>query len=118
MDSRVIRPATDAKEYLQPIRKTIKKRENKRLDWERYMDKVNSLSKKLKRSDRDNAALARAEEDLAKAADVGFLVHLISIMTDDFDRTSKLPTNTSRKPSLPSLRPHSPSCPICLPYKS
>jgi amphiphysin len=75
MDSRVIRPATDAKEYLQPIRKTIKKRENKRLDWERYIDKVNSLSKKLKRSDRDNAALARAEEDLAKAADVGFSVH-------------------------------------------
>lgn len=69
MDSRVIRPATDAKEYLQPIRKTIKKRENKRLDWERYTDKVNSLNKKLKRSDRDNAALARAEEDLAKAAD-------------------------------------------------
>jgi hypothetical protein len=73
--SRVIRPATDAKEYITPIRKTIKKRENKRLDWERYTDKVNSLSKKLKRSDRDNAALARAEEDLAKAADVCFSVH-------------------------------------------
>jgi hypothetical protein len=118
MDSRVIRPATDAKEYLQPIRKTIKKRENKRLDWERYTDKVNSLTKKLKRSDRDNAALARAEEDLAKAADVGFSVHLISTMTDARNRTSKLPTNTSRKRSLPSLRPHSPSCLICLPSKS
>jgi len=69
MDSRVIRPATDAKEYLQPIRKTIKKRENKRLDWERYTDKVNNASKKLKRSDRENAALAKAEEDLSKAAD-------------------------------------------------
>jgi hypothetical protein len=118
MDSRVIRPATDAKEYLQPIRKTIKKRENKRLDWERYTDKVNSLTKKLKRSDRDNAALARAEEDLAKAADVGFPVHLISTMTDARNRTSKLPTNTSRKRSLPSLRPHSPSCLICLQSKS
>ena len=82
MDSRVIRPATDAKEYLQPIRKTIKKRENKRLDWERYIDKVNSLSKKLKRSDRDNAALARAEEDLAKAADVGLSVHHYSPCAD------------------------------------
>jgi len=69
MDSRVIRPATDAKEYLAPIRKTIKKRENKRLDWERYIDKVNHSSKKLKRSDRENAALAKAEEELAKAAD-------------------------------------------------
>jgi len=73
MDSRVIRPATDAKEYLQPIRKTIKKRENKRLDYERYFDKVTSLSKKLKRSDRDNAALAKAEEELSKAKDVGLL---------------------------------------------
>lgn len=118
MDSRVIRPATDAKEYLQPIRKTIKKRENKRLDWERYTDKVNSLNKKLKRSDRDNAALARAEEDLAKAADVGFSVHLISTMTDARNRTLKLRTNTSRKRSLPSLRPHSPFCLICLPSKS
>ena len=70
MDARVIKPATDAKEYIQPVRKTIKKRENKRLDWERYTDKVNHASKKLKRSDRDNAALVKAEEELAKAGDV------------------------------------------------
>ncbi|KAF4625979.1 hypothetical protein G7Y89_g12184 [Cudoniella acicularis] len=70
MDARIIKPAVDAKEYLQPLRKTIKKRENKRVDWERYIDKVNNLqSKKLKRSDRENAALAKAEEDLSKAAD-------------------------------------------------
>lgn len=71
MDARVIKPATEAKEYLQPIRKTIKKRENKRLDWERFLDKVNSQSKKMKRTDRENAALAKSEEELAKAADVG-----------------------------------------------
>ena len=70
MDNRVIRPATDAKEYLQPLRKTIKKRENKRLDWERYIDKVNSAQRKLKRTDRENAALAKAEEELGRAADV------------------------------------------------
>lgn len=70
MDARVIRPATDAKEFLQPVRKTIKKRENKRLDWERYIDKVNHASKKLKRTDRENAALAKAEEELSRAADV------------------------------------------------
>ncbi|TVY81152.1 Regulator of cytoskeleton and endocytosis [Lachnellula suecica] len=70
MDSRIIRPAGDAKEFLQPLRKTIKKRENKRVDWERYIDKVNNLqTKKLKRTDRENAALAKAEEDLAGAAD-------------------------------------------------
>lgn len=70
MDARVIRPATDAKEYLQPFRKTIKKRENKRLDWERFIDKVNSAQKKMKRTDRENAALAKAEQDLAHAAEV------------------------------------------------
>ncbi|KAG0650376.1 Regulator of cytoskeleton and endocytosis [Hyphodiscus hymeniophilus] len=69
MDARVIKPATDAKDYIQPIRKTIKKRDNKRLDWERYIDKVNHASKKMKRTDRENAALAKAEEELAKAAD-------------------------------------------------
>jgi amphiphysin len=74
MDARIIKPATEAKEYIQPIRKTIKKRDNKRLDWERYIDKVNHSSKKMKRTDRENAALAKAEEDLAIAADVSVLV--------------------------------------------
>jgi len=61
MDARVIKPATDAKEYIQPVRKTIKKRENKRLDWERYIDKVNNYQRKPKRTDRENAALAKSE---------------------------------------------------------
>lgn len=76
MDSRVIRPATEVKEYLQPLRKTIKKRETKRLDWERYIDKVNTMSSKLGRSDKENASLARAEEELARASDVGFRYNL------------------------------------------
>ena len=72
MDSRVIRPATDVKEYLQPVRKTIKKRENKRLEWERNIDKVNTMTSKMGRSDKENAALAKAEEELARTSDVGF----------------------------------------------
>jgi amphiphysin len=71
MDSRVIRPATDVKEYLQPVRKTFKKRENKRLDWERYIDKVNTASSKLGRSDKENATLAKLEGELSIAANVG-----------------------------------------------
>lgn len=71
MDARVIKPATDAKEYLAPIKKTIKKRENKRLDWERYQDKVLNYQRKMKRTDRENAALAKAEEELSRAAEVG-----------------------------------------------
>jgi hypothetical protein len=69
MDSRVIKPATEAKEYIQPVRKTIKKRENKRLDYERYQDRVTNALKKQKRSDRENAALAKAEDDLTKASE-------------------------------------------------
>ncbi|KAG9245908.1 hypothetical protein BJ878DRAFT_533579 [Calycina marina] len=69
MDARVIRPVMDAKEYLQPLRKTIKKRENKRLDWERYIDKVNTAQRKMKRTDKENISLAKAEQDLGIAAD-------------------------------------------------
>lgn len=32
IDSRMIRPAMDAKDYVQPIKKTIKKREDKKVD--------------------------------------------------------------------------------------
>jgi amphiphysin len=67
MDARIIRPASDAKEYIQPIKKTIKKRENKRLDYERHFDRVTSAAKKQKR---DDAALAKAEVELSKATDV------------------------------------------------
>ncbi|KAL3418932.1 sh3 domain signaling protein [Phlyctema vagabunda] len=69
MDSRIIKPATEARDHIQPMKKTIKKRENKRLDWERYMDKVNNASRKQARSDRENAALAKAEQELAKASE-------------------------------------------------
>jgi amphiphysin len=69
-DIRIIKPATDAKEYIQPIKKTIKKRENKRLDYERYFDRVTNAAKKQKRSERENATLAKAEVELLKASDV------------------------------------------------
>ncbi len=70
MDDRIIKPATEAKEYIQPIKKTIKKRENKRLDYERYFDRVTHASKKQNRSERDESSLAKAEVDLSKATDV------------------------------------------------
>ncbi len=69
-DIRIIKPATEAKECIQPIKKTIKKRENKRLDYERYFDRVNNAAKKQKRSEREDAALAKAEIELSKATDV------------------------------------------------
>lgn len=73
MDARIIKPATEAREYIQPMKRTIKKRENKRLDWERYMDKVNNASRKQSRSDRENAVLAKAEQELSAASEVRLL---------------------------------------------
>jgi amphiphysin len=73
MDVRIIRPAMDAKEYIQPIKKTIKKRDNKRLDYERHFDKVTNAAKKPRRTDKDEVALAKAEVELSKATDVSYL---------------------------------------------
>jgi amphiphysin len=70
VDMRIIRPATDAKECIQPLKKTIKKRENKRLDYERHHDRVVGASKKAQRSEREDAALVKMEAELAKATDV------------------------------------------------
>ncbi|KAI9845736.1 MAG: hypothetical protein M1837_004569 [Sclerophora amabilis] len=64
IDARVIKPAMEAKESIQPLKKVIKKREDKKLDYEKYQNRVDTAKKKLKRSDKDNIALAKAEENL------------------------------------------------------
>ncbi|KAI9812749.1 MAG: hypothetical protein M1827_004505 [Pycnora praestabilis] len=67
VDTRIIKPAMDAKDFIQPLKKTIKKREDKKLDFERYQGRVDTSKKKLKRSDRENISLAKSEVDLARA---------------------------------------------------
>lgn len=69
IESVVIKPAVDAHEAIQPIRRTIKKRENKRLDYEKQQDKVNKLSRKYPRSPKEDAALAKAESDMQIVAE-------------------------------------------------
>ncbi|KAI0894446.1 hypothetical protein F4806DRAFT_124077 [Annulohypoxylon nitens] len=69
IESSVIRPATDARDFIAPLRKTIKKRENKRLDYEKCQDKVNKLQRKSGRSPKEDAALAKAEGEVARAAE-------------------------------------------------
>jgi hypothetical protein len=89
MENRMIRPAAQAKELLAPMKTTIKKREDRKvdsflssarvyrltanvffqLDYERSQGRHDSYSKKQKRSERDNASLAKAEMDLAKATE-------------------------------------------------
>ncbi|TQS37553.1 hypothetical protein Golomagni_01967 [Golovinomyces magnicellulatus] len=68
IDCSIINPAVNTKELIQPLKKMIKKRENKRLDWEMYVNRVDGYLKKMKRTDRENTALTKAEEDAAQAA--------------------------------------------------
>lgn len=70
IDSTIIRPAADARDFIAPLRKTIKKRENKRLDFERCQDKVNKMQRKGGRTAKEDAALAKAEGEVARTADV------------------------------------------------
>ncbi|OTB07336.1 hypothetical protein M426DRAFT_20044 [Hypoxylon sp. CI-4A] len=69
IESAIIRPAADAREFIAPLRKTVKKRENKRLDYEKCQDKVNKLQRKAGRSPKEEAALAKAEGEVARAAE-------------------------------------------------
>ncbi|EEH33892.1 hypothetical protein PAAG_04941 [Paracoccidioides lutzii Pb01] len=90
VDERMIKPAMNAKDYLQPMKKIIKKRDDKKLDFERYQSRVDTSRKKMKRSDRDNSALAKAEIDLSRAkdeynaADEHLRTHLPPLITATF----------------------------------
>ncbi|KAK3943930.1 protein hob1 [Diplogelasinospora grovesii] len=69
IESRLYKPCTDARDYISPIRKTIKNRENKRLDYEKCQEKLSKLHKKSSRSPKEDAALAKAEDELSRASD-------------------------------------------------
>ncbi|KAJ5775447.1 uncharacterized protein N7511_000458 [Penicillium nucicola] len=70
VENRMTRPAANAKESLLPMKKTIKKRNDKKSDFERSQGRVDGLTKKPKRSDRDNVNLAKAETELATAKEL------------------------------------------------
>ena len=65
----MIRPAQEAKDSLQTMRKTIKRREDKKLDFERYQSRFESSNKKSKTSDRDRIVAAKAQSDLTIATE-------------------------------------------------
>ncbi|KIW10236.1 hypothetical protein PV08_11198 [Exophiala spinifera] len=69
VEDKLIQPAQSAKDSLHTMRKTIKKREDRKLDYERYQNRVDTAQKKAKRSERENAALAKSQSDLASATE-------------------------------------------------
>lgn len=113
VETEILRPALSARECIAPIRKTIKKRENKRLDVEKTQDKVHKLHRKMPRTPKEDAQLSKAEDDLAVMSEVrshrqeaaNSRTHSLTI----FIRSSKSPTPICEKPYRPSLRPPSAS---------
>lgn len=69
VDARMIHVAQSAKDSLHTLKKTIKKREDRKLDFERYQSRVENGKHKGKPSDRDRATLTKAEAELAAATE-------------------------------------------------
>ncbi|KAJ5470463.1 hypothetical protein N7530_007820 [Penicillium desertorum] len=84
VDTRLSQPAARAKESLAPMKKTIKKRNDKKTDFEISQGRVDSLMKKPKRTDRENVSLAKAEVELANTKE--------AYQAADHDLRQRLPT--------------------------
>ncbi|KAJ5221979.1 uncharacterized protein N7469_010866 [Penicillium citrinum] len=84
VEDKMARPAENAKSSLEPMKKTIKKRNDKKVDFEIYQGKVDGLIHKQKRSDRENANLSKAQLDLASAKEI--------YQAADDDLRQRLPT--------------------------
>jgi hypothetical protein len=70
IDDHVMKPAADARDSIAPIRKTIKKREDKRLDYEKTQEKTLKLQRKPGRTPKEDAAFAKADAEMSRAAEV------------------------------------------------
>ncbi|KAI1755821.1 hypothetical protein F4782DRAFT_527176 [Xylaria castorea] len=69
IETRIVKPASCAREYIDPMRKTIKKRENKRVDFEKVQDKTTKLQRKAGKTPKEEASLAKLEAELARVSE-------------------------------------------------
>jgi len=67
VDKMLVERLSEAKAALKPIKKAIDKRENKKLDFERFTKTVENQRGKKNKSDRDYSVLSKAELDLERA---------------------------------------------------
>lgn len=67
MNTRIVTPAKEARAAIQPYKKVIKKREDRKLDYERYKGRTENYEKKTKRSEREDKALSKYQVDLSAA---------------------------------------------------
>lgn len=67
IQTKLLHPAMDAKQSIAPLKKVVKKRENHKLDYERYQARVDHAKTKGAKSQRDEATLIKHEADLSGA---------------------------------------------------
>lgn len=96
VQNRLVTPAEQAKACLKPLKKTLKHRENTKLDYERYLSRTEHAQKKQTRSMKEETALAKHESDLAQA-------HVDYQTADDQIRESFPPITAAVKALLPQL---------------
>lgn len=96
VQNRLVTPAEQAREHLKPLKKTLKHRENTKLDYERYLSRTEHAQKKQTRSMKEEAALAKHESDLAQA-------HVDYQNADDQIKETFPPLTAAVKGLLPQL---------------
>jgi amphiphysin len=70
IEYQVIKPAQDAREALQPMKKFIKKRLERKVDFERYQGRYEAVAKMKNRSEREEAAMIKHQSDVERSRDV------------------------------------------------
>lgn len=73
VEKAVIGPLMEARSYLKPILKYIQKRDDKKLDYEKFYKLVENYKAKPNPSRREQSILAKGELDLEEATIVSFL---------------------------------------------
>lgn len=121
IEKEIINPALDARNSINPIRKTIKKRENKRLDVEKCQDRVHKLHRKMPRSPKEDAQLSKSEDELSTLQEVYLcplgIIPNIKVLIHNA-RSSRLPMPICGRPYLRSSRLHSAWYRLFLPHMS
>ncbi|EME84822.1 uncharacterized protein MYCFIDRAFT_98114, partial [Pseudocercospora fijiensis CIRAD86] len=67
IDNKLLRPVHEAKAATKPLHKTLKHRENMKLDYERFLSRAEHARKKQNRTIKEESALAKCESDLQQA---------------------------------------------------
>lgn len=67
ISTKLLRPAEEAKQRTKLLHKTLKHRENMKLDYERYLSRAEHVRRKETRNAKEEAALATHEANLAQA---------------------------------------------------